>query len=75
MTAASEEHLVGRPLLECVACGSKRLEPVVEGDGEEVHFRCQDYMRCWHVELGYVHGVPPHRCRGALARDHVDEAP
>jgi hypothetical protein len=72
MTGVSEEHLLGRPLLECVACGSKRLEPVVEVDTEEVHFLCQDCMRCWHVELGYVHRVAPHACHGCPHRRHCE---
>src|SRR5689334_8907354 len=73
MTDASKNHLLARPLLECVACGSERLEPVVEADAEEVHFRCPDCMRCWHVQLGYVHRMPPHTCHGCRERPHLDD--
>jgi hypothetical protein len=75
MTGASKDHFLGRPLTECVACGSKRLGFVVEAGSEEVHLRCPDCMRCWHVGLGYVHRMPPHTCHGCQERPHADELP
>jgi hypothetical protein len=61
-------HLFGKPLVLCPSCRSADLEPVVEADGADVHFRCRDCGRCWHVELGYVHRVSPRTCDGCLSR-------
>lgn len=58
------EHPLRYPLLNCPACGSDHLEPVVENGTSDVHFFCHDCNRCWHVELGYVHRVSPDVCHG-----------
>jgi hypothetical protein len=59
-------HLFARPLQRCPACGSELLEPVVDVEGEDVHFSCQACGRCWRVELGYVHPVNPPTSRARL---------
>jgi len=58
----SELHPISRPLAQCPACASERLELVVEIEREEVHFHCGNCGRCWHVELGFVHLVPAGAC-------------
>jgi hypothetical protein len=71
----------GPLLLHCPACGSDRVEPVVEGGPEpQVHHFCAQCGRCWHVALGAYWRVSPdacagcsHReqCRDVYAADHV----
>ncbi len=60
--------VIARPLTHCPECGSVALEPVVEIETEDVHFRCTDCGRCWHVELGFVHRINPHACGGCPER-------
>lgn len=64
---------IARPLASCPACGSDRLDPVVELRTEEVHFFCLDCSRCWHVELGYVHRVAPEACLGCKNRERCEQ--
>ena len=73
------EHPITHPLARCPACGSQRLDPVVERERQTVHLLCRDCSRCWHVELGFVHridpktcvGCPEHaRCEAAYTSDH-----
>jgi len=58
------DHPINRPLAHCPACGSDRLDPVVERERRTVHFLCRDCSRCWHVELGAVHRMTPGTCLG-----------
>ena len=60
--------LITHPLQHCPRCGSDRLEPVVEGGVDEVHFLCQECGRCWDVGLGTVQRVPPATCFGCPER-------
>jgi hypothetical protein len=62
-----ELHLITRPLAQCPACSSERLELVVDADGEEVHFMCSDCVRCFHVELGFAHELASGACRHTSA--------
>jgi hypothetical protein len=62
-------HPLRYPLQQCPACGSERLDPVVENETVEVHFLCRDCTRCWHVELGRVHRMSPNACHGC---PHLD---
>lgn len=55
------EHPITFPLVRCPACGSGRLDPVVEDVVQEVHFLCRDCDRCWNVAMGHVQRVAP-RC-------------
>ncbi len=61
--------VIRRPLVHCPACSATDLQPVVEVDTDEVHFRCGACGRCWHVELGYVHRMHPDTCRGCPERE------
>ena len=63
-----DDHPISRPLAHCPACGSNRLDPVVENERQTVHLLCRDCSRCWHVELGYVHRVTPAACLGCPER-------
>jgi hypothetical protein len=77
MNAQEETHqytprLFGKPLAQCPTCRSAELEPVVEVDTGEVHFRCHDCGRCWHVELGYVHRVSPRTCHGCPSQPECE---
>ncbi len=69
---AEPDHVFGRPLSRCPACGSDQLEPVVEIHHEEVHFFCRACGRCWRVELGYVHRVSPPTCAGCPERTRCE---
>jgi transposase-like protein len=60
-------HLITRPLAQCPACSSERLELVVDDEAEEVHFMCSDCGRCFHVELGFAHELAPGACHHAPA--------
>ena len=77
------QHPLTYPLVRCPACGSARLDPVVEAVVQEVHFLCRDCNRCWNVEMGYVQRVAPSACLGCseharcelvYAADHNPEA-
>ncbi len=77
-----EPAIIRRPLDHCPECGSGQLEPIVDLHAEEVQFLCLTCSRCWHVELGYVHRVPPNACTGCpqreqcaavYARDHASD--
>jgi hypothetical protein len=70
----SAMQLFGPPLSHCPACGSVALEPVVESDTDEVHFRCRDCMGCWHIELGRVRRMTPDLCHGCVHALHCVEA-
>jgi hypothetical protein len=61
------DHPITRPLADCPVCRSSRLDPVVETERETVHFLCRDCLRCWHVELGFVHLMTPTTCLGIQA--------
>ena len=75
--------VISRPLLHCPACGSTRLEPVVESIVQEVHFLCAECGRCWHTSLGSVRRIAPPtcfgcphrgRCEQVYAADHPEQA-
>lgn len=68
------QHPITYPLVRCPACGSARLDPVVEGVVEEVHFLCRDCDRCWNVAMGYVQRVAPSACLGCSKRDRCERA-
>ncbi len=65
-TEIQVQHPLRYPLLHCPTCGSEHLEPIVENETVDVHFLCRDCKRCWHVELGHVHGC--HRMHATAAR-------
>ena len=67
-------HPIRYPLLRCPACGSERLDPVVEESVQAVHFLCHDCDRCWKVELGYVRRVAPTTCLGCPERSRCERA-
>jgi hypothetical protein len=69
-----ESHPLARPLAHCPACGSARLDPVVETERQTVHFLCRDCSRCWHVELGHVHRMTPATCLGCPERQRCEAA-
>jgi len=71
-TRSGPDHVFGRPLVGCPACGSDQLEPVVEAHFEEVHFFCRSCGRCWRTELGYVHRVDPPNCAGCSERERCE---
>jgi hypothetical protein len=71
-TDRSVGHLFDRQLDVCPACGSDRLDPVVENESQNVHFFCGACGRCWHVELGYVHRVIPPTCPGCPERERCE---
>ena len=53
-------------LLECPTCHGTDLEAVTPKYA--TNFRCVKCHRCWHFELGWVHRVDPHPCRGCRYR-------
>jgi transposase-like protein len=63
-----DDRPITRPLARCPACGSNRLDPVVENERQTVHFLCHDCSRCWHVELGFVQRMTPATCLGCPER-------
>jgi hypothetical protein len=73
-THPDDAHPIARPLARCPACGSARLDPVVEREERRVHFLCRDCSRCWHVELGYVQRVTPEACAGCPERERCATA-
>jgi transposase-like protein len=68
------QHPMTYPLVRCPACGSARLDPVVEDVVQEVHFLCRDCDRCWNVEMGYVQRVAPSACLGCSERARCERA-
>jgi transposase-like protein len=72
MMEKTEQHLLGRPMTRCPACGSERLEPVVEVDTGEVRFLCDECARCWYVEFGYVQRMASTLCHGCPNRDRCE---
>ena len=68
------EHPITYPLAQCPACGSKRLDAVVEEQVQAVHFLCRDCDRCWNVALGYVQRVAPATCLGCPERHRCERA-
>ena len=65
-------HPIAHPLVVCPACGSDRLDPVVEDVVQDVHFLCRDCDRCWNVSLGYVRRVAPATCLGCPERSRCE---
>ena len=65
-------HPIRYPLPFCPACGSERLDPVVEHSARSVHFLCCDCNRCWNVALGYVQRVAPMTCAGCPERSRCE---
>lgn len=51
-----------KPLDACPACGAIEFHPVY--DGELINFFCPLCASCWHVELGFIHRIPPETCPG-----------
>ena len=50
------------PIDACPGCGAVELHPVY--DGELLNFFCPLCVSCWHVELGFIHRIPPETCPG-----------
>ena len=68
------DHPIAYPLAQCPACGSQRLDAVVEEKAQAVHFLCQDCKRCWNLALGYVQRVTPDTCLGCPERTRCERA-